>query len=403
MTRDSYVLLWRHGRHDRGHLRLEPGTDGRPDRFPVESVAERLQEVLTIDPTIVLSHVFHAPTPEARATARVVQDVLAGREPDRTPVPSLAPAVPADSTVAPPEWARNSPTARTLRVGWTELDLLDPSDPAASGVVGLRRLAERIHAASAPARAVAVIGHDPQVEQLSAVLQRWSWWRRPRAWMRGGVPIQAGEVVCLRGRPASDGRPWNGHLAWQISPDDREAEEQIRDKVKSKMEAAKQLSAVITLLLTALLGAVLRTAEWDGLAKIDVPLLVGGRLSIQLAVQIAVVLLLLSLGLYLAAMYAYDSLLMPSRFWVAGEPDRSPPRWLPARPPGSAAWVLNRNMQRTWAWLFQPATVLVAAAFVVVAVPLLRLDQGGQLILLAVLLGYLVMVRWFQPVLGSTD
>lgn len=400
MTDDNYVLIFRHGSHDGGHLRLDAGADGRPPRFPVESVAARLREILTIDPEIELTQVFHARTPEALATARVVQDVLGGHAPDRTQAPARGPVVPRESAVEPPAWVGGP----SRRVAWEPLDELDPHGPAVPGDARLREVAQRVLAASAAATAVAVIGHAPQVEQLSALLQRRSWWRPARAWLRGGVPIRSGEVVCLRGRAPSGGSgPWNGRLAWQISPDDSAAEEQIRDKVKSKMEAAKQLSAVITLLLTVLLGTLLRSADWDGLAAIGVPVLGLGRLTAQLAVQIAVVLLLLALGLYLAAMYAYDSLLMPSRFWAAGAPDRPPPRWLPARPPGSAAWVLNRNMQRTWAWLFQPATVLVAGAFVVVAVPLLRLDPYGQLLLLAALLGYVGTAWWFRPVLGSTD
>jgi hypothetical protein len=54
MPHDSYVLVVRHGRHDRGHLRPDAGPDGT-GRFPVESVAERLREILTIDPTMVLT------------------------------------------------------------------------------------------------------------------------------------------------------------------------------------------------------------------------------------------------------------------------------------------------------------------------------------------------------------
>lgn len=398
MTDDAQVLLWRHGRHDRGRLQVD-GTD----RFPVEAVAERLRETLTVDPEVVLTHVFHARTPEARATARVVQDVWAGREPFRGRRLADGPRVEPESDVVPPGWARRSSTTRTLRITWEETDLLDPHGPAVSGTVQLNRVAERVRRESAPGRAVAVIGHCPQLEQLGTLLQRWSWWRRPRAW-RTGAAIGHAEVVCLQGRvPSRCGRPWNARLAWQIAPDDRAAEELIREKVKSKMEAAKQLSAVLTLLLTVLLGVLLKESDWDGLAGVEVPLLGGPSLSAQVAVQVAVVLLLVALALYLAAMYAYDSLLMPSRFWVAGRPDRPPPPWLPARPPGSTAWVLNRNMQRVWAWLFQPATLLVGVAFVVVAVPGMRIEGAGQYLLLAALVGTGVVVWRVRPVLGSTD
>jgi hypothetical protein len=48
--------------------------------------------------------------------------------------------------------------------------------------------------------------------------------------------------------------------------------------------------------------------------------------------------------------------------------------WLPRRPPSSAAWVVYRNMQRTWFCLFTPADVLVALALLILAGALLRLQ-----------------------------
>lgn len=171
---------------------------------------------------------------------------------------------------------------------------------------------------------------------------------------------------------------------------------------------------MITILLTALLGLLTRRDGWDDLADMTVPLVgVGLTVSAQLAVRVAFFLLMLSLGLFLAAMYAYDGLLMPRRFWGPPAPRRwgrvsirgpgPEGRWLPRRPPGSAAWVLNRNMQRTWAYLFQPAVLFVAAAFAVLAVPLLRLDPTGQIVLFAILVGYVLTVRWFRPSIGSED
>jgi hypothetical protein len=129
----------------------------------------------------------------------------------------------------------------------------------------------------------------------------------------------------------------------------------VTDKVKSKMESAKLLSAVITLALTALLGVLLDANRWERLAQARASL--GGLpYSGQTAVQVGFVLMLAALALYLLTMYAYDGILMPTRFWAerpgrdqdAGDGSSSQsqrrrlvPRrassWLPRRPPSSAA------------------------------------------------------------------
>jgi hypothetical protein len=118
-------------------------------------------------------------------------------------------------------------------------------------------------------------------------------------------------------------------------------------------------------------------------------------------------LLLAAVALYLMTMYAYDRLLMPTRFWAELPPRRGDRRrgrnWLPRRPPSSSAWVVYRNMMRTWYTLFTPATALVALALGILGAALLRLDVGD--LRWAVLAGTaLAVIRWFfRPVLGSED
>ncbi len=411
--RTGFVLLCRHARHDRGQLTRDKTKVGQPEQYPTEAVGDRLREILVLEDEMVLTSVLHARTSEARSTARVLQDALSGVVyPRGNSGPAVPSQVKARSPVIPPRWVGGRTAATSEAVHWKEQELLDPPR-AAVQTLNLDRLervvarclnaaADRVHPSSP---AVALVGHSPALDLLGARLHRRPRWRRPRAWLRGGVPIQSGEIVCIEvdvDDVAGPGYSWNGRLRWQISPDDTAAEDQIRDKIKSKMETAKQLSAVITLLLTALLGALTRRGGWADLG--DSKVAVAGLVSMsgKFAAQAAFLLLLLALGLYLAAMYAYDSLLMPSRFWAAAEaqPKR---RWLPRRPPGSAAWILNRNMQRTWAYLFQPATLAVAAAVVVLALPLLQLDRVGQGALVVALIAYVGVVRWFRPVVGSED
>jgi len=294
-----------------------------------------------------------------------------------------------------------------------------------------------------PPPGVLIIGHNPQLGWLSnrlhstTVPAAWQPWCR---WLLAGVPVRSSEVVCIavrptgqRGgsrapteqparadRPTQDTKPacdtenpprpraWNGYLVWQIVPDDQKAYEDVREKIRSKMETAKLLSAVITLVLTALLAVLLDASKWRALNQAGTELLGihALRYGGQAAAKVAFVLLLAALGLFMATMYAYDRLLMPSRFWVerpqlSGRDPRG--TWLPHRPPGSSAWVIFRNMQRVWFALFTPATLLVAAALVVLALPLLRLGWKGQLLLTSAAVAYVWLVHWFRPVLGSED
>lgn len=147
--------------------------------------------------------------------------------------------------------------------------------------------------------------------------------------------------------------------------------------------------------------------------------------SARAAVQVGFILLLAALALYLLSMYSYDRILMPPRFWSEG-PDRTREEtgtgdsrrwpvirrlvqrrtrgsWLPRRPPSSSAWVVFRNMQRIWFWLFTPANVLVGLAFAIFGSALLRVHGWAWLpvILFALALG--AWSWWFRPVLGSED
>ena len=82
-------------------------------------------------------------------------------------------------------------------------------------------------------------------------------------------------------------------------------------------------------------------------------------------------------------MYACDRLLIPTRFWAELPPRRGDrPRggsWLPRRPPSSSAWVVYRNMMRTWYTLFTMATAQVAVALIVLGTALLRLGTQDLL------------------------
>jgi hypothetical protein len=203
------------------------------------------------------------------------------------------------------------------------------------------------------------------------------------------------------------GSRWSGHLRWAITPRDDEALKSLHEKIKGKMESAKQLAAVITLLLGGLLAVLLDNSKWAGLAKVQTELPAPFDYSGQGAVQAAFGLLVAAVALYLMTMYAYDRLLMPTRFWAELPPRRSGRlrggSWLPRRPPSSSAWVVYRNMMRTWYTLFTVATALVAAALIVLGAALLRLGTRDLAWAVPAVIALVAIRFLFRPVLGSED
>ncbi|MEU4690170.1 hypothetical protein [Actinoplanes sp. NPDC023714] len=353
-----YVLLCRHARHLDGRLVAVRGDDDRW-RFPSDAVGRALAEELGSRKPAV----GYAGTPEARATAAVLLRRLR------------------NEVIVADERPRQPALPRGDHGVWPELDPLPEGDAY-----------ERIDGELAKTDTLLLVGHQPQLSRLSARLTG-----------RSAIPLTHSEVACLRLRKRKRRKGgWRGDLLWTLTPDDSAALAAVTDKVKGKMESAKLLSGVLTLVLTALLGALLTADRWDGLAAARAEL--GGfSYDGQSGVQISCVLLLSALALYLVTMYSYDSLLMPPRFWAEGTRSGRAGRWLPRRPPSSSAWVVMRNMQRIWTWLFTPANVLVAAALAVPAAPLLRLEAWNFAWVGALGVAVAAWSWWFRPVLGSED
>ena len=164
------------------------------------------------------------------------------------------------------------------------------------------------------------------------------------------TPVARGELVCLVSEPRARTR-WR--LLWTLSDDGETEAEAIRAKIKSKMNTAGALGAVIVGLSTFLLQNSVKTEPdiWQWLAFAA---------------------LATSAGLYFAALFLYDTLQMPPRFWSSRFPSRpqkdgrlhailarlrhSHPSV--RRPPTSTARVLQASMVQVWVWIFTPATVL---------------------------------------------
>jgi len=442
-----YVLLCRHAPHVGGALKQ----DDKTGRYPTQDVADRLREELLFGRQVNLKLMLYAPTPEARRTAWLLRSELSATAPRPPPaapavgkLPSTArgaihrlggvlagpsPQTPAASpdttqpdaddaevteltgtgefTISPPVWVKDTPTfIESQKVSYTECGALSPALPRSLATAEDGKIVITEALGGLPGNGgVLIVGHMPQLNWLAYLLTRGfggRWWK---PWERAALPLASGEVACLA--VTGRGKRWSGHLQWAITPKDDEALKSLHEKIKGKMESAKQLAAVITLVLSVLLGVLLDPDKWTRLGEIKTGFPAPLDYSGQAAVQAAFGLLLASVALYLMTMYAYDRLLMPTRFWAELPPrPNGRPRggsWLPRRPPSSSAWVVYRNMMRTWYTMFTAATVLVAAALIVLGAALLRLRTRDLLWAIPAVIA-LAAIRWlFRPVLGSED
>ena len=213
----------------------------------------------------------------------------------------------------------------------TEDDELDPKAPRPHPDARSRRVfMQKVYRELNGDEAALIIGHQPALGWLCNDLTQAPRLARMVHWHAGPVPIDSSEVVCLSLRSTNSDRWPRGDVLWTIHPGDKKAADDIREKIKSKMETAKLLAGVITLVLTALLGILLDQNKWTGLQGCPSgrPASTQGCLSItpfgfdtltlsgQHGIQIVFGLLIAALALYLMTMYAYDSLLMPPRFWA---------------------------------------------------------------------------------------
>jgi hypothetical protein len=245
-------------------------------------------------------------------------------------------------------------------------------------------------AASTGGTVTLIVGHQPQLSWIADGLLRSG---RIRLRRLPPVPVDRAGLVCI---VLDSSSPRRDKLAWTISFDDKEVAEQVREKIRLKMDTAKLLASALTLGLTVILGVLFDAGKFDAL---------GDR---RWAAQVAAGLLLLAAVLYFATMYAYDSLLMPDRFWGERRPSagqtRRGRRWLVDRPPSSAAWILYQNMMRVWRNLFTSASLIAGIAITLLAYAALRL-RPWQLLAVGVpaviVAGF--WVWWSRPVLGSED
>ncbi|NUO09971.1 MAG: hypothetical protein HUU08_15075 [Candidatus Brocadia sp.] len=366
----KYLLLMRHGSHESSKATSSEQYKQRKlsdkGEKHTREVSGALAEVLQAfggqdDIKISIGAVWRAGTDEVVATLDVVKNVL---------------------------WERLQCNIEPIEKHVKELDpsVFNPYINTESHIAFVKSLAD-IFSKMKTNNAVFIIGHQPFLGWVTHEV------------VGKAIPIDRSGLLCIALKNVHTNKRLRGYLQWVLSPSDENTEMEIKEKIKSKMEMSKFLSVFISTGLVFLLGSIL---DKD---KVEYP---G---SYILALYASTGLLFMSIGLYLASMYAYDRLLMPTRFWADVPPLKKHgkrPAWLVWRPPSSSLWVLYQNMMRIWRYLFTPATYIALLGILFLAIAVFRPSQPVSIIgtVLAVLTGLILFwfyYRHFGPKIGSED
>jgi phosphohistidine phosphatase SixA len=260
-----------------------------------------------------------------------------------------------------------------------------------------------------------VVGHQPDVTEIGNLFANIP---------TGVLPIGSAESACIKlARPRRGGcllfAEWRerraGRLLWLVTSRDDKLLANLREKIASKFDVAKFFLGALVLNGGLLIN--------QNLWSID-------DVAARWFVALGYLFLLLSLGLTVGTLFAYDRLLMPAAFWGADRGSRQPrwydrrlipfwgavhrgtPRWTVTRPPSDEPIVLYYEMVHVWNSLFFPAAACAIAALVLF---LCALAQAGLadsfdsapavtlLLSLAVLAGAYFYYRDKQPNLGTQD
>jgi phosphohistidine phosphatase SixA len=367
---NKYILLARHGSVDRDADTADSMQGLQRGGQDVKQVAGGLADHLRTQPgeaAIRIGEIWHGSYKHVRQTAGIFDSLL------KTHLDAGPPAQLCESEGLDPEtfWAAASKEGRQQFGVWLlervqKLSEGEPKDHGESGAeAGI---------GEARANAVLTIGHAPHLGWIAEKILR-----RPQ-------PIARAELLCIA---ISDSRldrllrrdRW---LMWAISTSDDQTMEALKEKIESKKRLAEVLGGLIIAILGVLLGFLLDAEQlpWD--------------------IMVSAGLFFAALALYLATAYAYDRLLMPTRFW-AEKAEIKDRRWLVQRPPSSATWVLYQNMIRVWNWLFTPATWAVVLGLLVLAHAVFQPGWIVAVIVSLALLAFGWYYRRFRPTLGTED
>ena len=170
-----------------------------------------------------------------------------------------------------------------------ELDALTPGG-GPGGVPELAQGAGKAGVDLSSCQSVLVIGHEGRLSDLVIELTG-----------RRSYPVPCGGAVCIRGGSFADLAAGCGCIHYRYPTVDYQ-EDQLRSKVNSKMTVASLLAGFVLTTLAAVLVLERRPWPWERIAAITA--------------------LTVSLVLFVASVYIYDQLSMPSGFWTDADRPR---------------------------------------------------------------------------------
>lgn len=140
-----------------------------------------------------------------------------------------------------------------------------------------------------------------------------------------------------------------------------EDQKQLTDKIKSKMDVAKFFAGFISLLL--------------GIALNDIGNLMANPSNPgYFSAFLGVILLLFSLSMSIATLFAYDMLLMPRKYWCDQSND------------GSYGTDLRNDMLKAWKYFFIPSVLAFFGGLIGLLVAMTNISKWGVIVLLMVCL-----------------
>ena len=345
----SHVLLFRHGRTtDTPNLRERDRGLSAQGTKAVEQVARRLAEHLSLHKhELEVVAIIHGEYRQVRETADLLRQAMQIED----------------------VWPAEVQSSRALNP-----DMFWKKRSAPEDVAGLTRGPRSLPHVG---RGLLLIGHEPQLGIIAGELLRWG---------RSGQHVTPSAAVsCIQLGAAPWRRP---RVLWVIEPTDDKTAEQLRQKIASKMDVAKVFGGVVILAVGILLNLL---ADPNKVAALNHPL----------AVYFATAALAIALVLYVTTLYAYDSLLMPTRFWTTAVARRRRRSSVVERPPSSANLVLQQNMVHIWNRQFTVANVLVIAGFGLLAWGVLKMSLWW--ILIAAALTFVAAFLGRRVDLGTQD
>lgn len=281
------------------------------------------------------------------------------------------------------EYVHSRQTAELIVADRSKLDMLSELNPGTDAQLVLEAVIKRAQEKNLQLEkddVIALVGHEPLLNQVIAVATG----KRIR-------PLLQLEVVCLSVSRYVDLACGNATLAWRF-PVRAYEESALREKIGKKMTVATFLAGFT---FSALMSVLLHK-DFIAVAVAGFPRQLPELETLLLLV--ASLLLTASVGLFIAAVYAYDQLSMPEGFWGTS---RAGPwsRWTRFNDDQRNEYgELYTLMVDTWTYCFTPAVLLAACGFLAVILAIGTIAITSLYLLVGIIC--VIYYRKIRPKLG---